>query len=144
MEVLSYIDLPVHDGKAVARLVQEFITKNAALVNSPDVAVRISIQRESDGSTRANKAMRFEQLRALMDANPDLPTVWKEGKYTFDFAALTFTKTVERKKVDLNITAGEIVMLWQRLIKGHKMPNWTAFYANMRKRLGEDFLEGFV
>lgn len=144
METLSYIDLPVHDGKAVAKLVQEFIAKNQSLVDSPDVAVRISICRESDGKTRTTKEMRYMQLDALIAANPDMPTVWKEGKYTFDFAAKTFHKTVDRKKTELYLTAGEIVMLYQRLIRNQKMPNWTAFYANMRGRHGQDFLLGLV
>jgi hypothetical protein len=140
MEVLDFLDLAVHEGKAVAKAVEAYIEANKEMLSSLDVVVRISICKTAKGK-RTTRDERYMQLQQLMDTNPTLPKVCKEGEYKFDFENLTF----KRGKAELHFSAGEIVMLYQKLVRKQAAPtNWSAFLSNMRRRHGADFLEGIV
>lgn len=139
MDVLDYIDLAVHDGKPVAQEVIKYINAHKDMLTSLDVTVRISICRSNKG-IRATAEESVDRLQQMIKTNPDLPKVWKNGIYIFNFDRMDF----KQGKFPIHLTAGEAVVLYQKLIRKQSPNGWGAYYANMRKRHGDGFLSGAV
>jgi hypothetical protein len=44
----------------------------------------------------------------------------------------------------MHFTAGETVILYQKLVRKQNPVGWGAYYANMKNRHGDDFLQGAI
>lgn len=139
MEVLDYIDLAVHDGQPVADAVIKYIDAHKDMLTSLDVTVRVSICKANKGA-RATAEESVARLEYMVAADTDLDKIWKFEEYTFNF----IKKEFKRGKYPINITPGEMVMLYQKLIRKQHPVGWGAYFANMKKRHGDSFLLGAV
>jgi hypothetical protein len=139
MEVIDFIDLADLDAAGVAKAVNKYIADRKQILNTLDVNVRICIVKVSK-TQRAGKFERMDMLKQLIAADPSTPTVWEGGKYVFDFANFKF----RCGKQELYVTPGEAVQLYQRFVRKNQTQGWSAYFANMKARLGDDFLKEFV
>ena len=137
MEILDYLDLPTLEPKYVAQAVQDYIAARKDMISSLDVTVRVSIYKLSE-TGRASKAECVKTLAQLVSSTGE--GVWSNKMYTFDFGRSIYTKG----KKALHVSPGEAVALYQKLVRGQDNATWAAFYANMKKKFGPDFLQGAV
>lgn len=139
MEVLDYIDLAVHDGQPVADAVIKYIDAHKDMLTSLDVTVRVSICKANKGE-RATAEESIARLQFMIGASPDFPKIWRFENYSFNFQKMEF----KQGKFPIHISAGEMVILYQKLVRKQNPTGWGAYFANMKKRHGEGFLKGAV
>lgn len=137
MEVLDYIDLPITEPKHVSQAVQKFIDERKDIISTLDVTIRVSICK-TQKTVRAAKGERLEMLAQLVKLT-GIDT-WEEGPYRFDFSKGDY----RYGKHAVHITASEAVVLYQKLVRGQGDDAWPPFYANIKNRLGKEFLKGCV
>jgi hypothetical protein len=137
MEVLDYIDLPSIEPEHVAQAVNDYIAARQAMIGTLDVKVRVSICKTQE-TARAGRNERRDTLMQLIAVSGE--SCWKEGTYSFDFSKGMYLDG----SAGMHFTPGEAVALYQKLVRKQDTEAWAAFYSNMKKRLGKDFLEGLV
>lgn len=135
MEILDYIDIAVSEPEGVAAAVVAYMAERKDMVKSLDVKIRIAICKTPQ-TVRAGKNNRVETLNQFISASG--VSTWKSGEYKFDFSRNIYL----RGKQELHITAGESVALYQKLVRKQDTAGWPAFYSNMKRKIGENFLKG--
>jgi hypothetical protein len=137
MEVLDYIDIATTDPDHVAQAVVRYIQEHGDMINSLDVKVRVSICR-SPQTIRASKSDRQSTLQQLISASGI--SVWHAGLYRFDFTKGQYLAGSQ----ELYVTAGEAVAMYQKLVRKQHSITWAAFFSNLKRKHGNDFLKDFV
>jgi hypothetical protein len=137
MEVLDYIDIAASDPEHVAAAVIAYMTERKSMVNSLDIKIRIAVCKTSK-TVRAGRNERTSTLAQLVSVTG--VKTWASGVYRFDFTKPTFLWGDK----ELYMTAGEVVALYQRLVRKQVVHGWAAFYSHMKRKHGNGFLKGEV
>lgn len=137
MEVLDYIDIAVSEPEHVAAAVIAYMAERKSMVNTLDIKIRIAICKTSK-TVRTGRKDRVSTLAQLISVTG--VKTWASGVYRFDFMKPTFLWGDK----ELYMTAGEVVALYQRLVRKQDTHGWAAFYSHMCRKHGNGFLKGEV
>ena len=133
MTTIIYVDVPI--SEVDAGTLTSFLSENQEIIE-PETTLRMSLHKKATGQRQS----KYEAAKILKALLPGRTPIWRKDEYSFDFNLGSYMWG----NTALHLTSQEQLVLYQKLVLDVMPPAYHAVITNVRRRLGPDFLVGYI